>query len=651
MSMQSRRRHICVAMIGLAMAPWAPAAFSAPTAEPGYVAVAADRGFQGNEEIRDAFEAFAAGRNAELVFVTDARTKDTLDHALERLFGRGADRALVLPVFISASDPQWVRAKGYLANQSLQLEWARPFGESYLAVEALAERLRAIRDRAKTRLVVAGFGADGPETRKLLERDWQRITDFAAETLGFSRTDAVVWDDGKMPDREAKRAESRRTLAQSAPSGERTVVVPFHFGRRLDGMMAFEADLRRALPAGAELLAPAPSPESWLATWMTREGNRHATLEPREVGVILLAHGSDYHWNETMREAVRPLEARHPVEYVFSMADQRLIERAVRRLERRGARAAVIVRVFGLVSSFREQIERMIGTDIEGGSAARTDSHGEHGHAGSAAAPRIRSTLVMATAGGLEADPLFAAALLDRARALSRDPTRETVILTAHGAGPEDKNEQWLAILDRLCEQIKAGGVPFRDVRYATWREDWPDKRDPWVAKVRSMVAEAERDGGRALVIPARTNGRGPEQRFLEGLTFDLGEGFAPHPLFLRWVEEQVEAGRAVLRQAGLAQTLAKGHEPPRYAGHFRLRGAASGPVHDTLNWEGIELDETRKKHLGIVDCFLSKNEVSTKPGQFQLQYPAPLGLADHDSVRNPVIHLLHGLDFAVGAR
>ncbi|MBI2315801.1 MAG: hypothetical protein HYU75_01860 [Betaproteobacteria bacterium] len=68
------------------------------------------------------------------------------------------------------------------------------------------------------------------------------------------------------------------------------------------------------------------------------------------------------------------------------------------------------------------------------------------------------------------------------------------------------------------------------------------------------MVMEAGRDGGRALVIPARTNGRGPEQAFLEGLTFDLGEGFAPHPLFLRWVEAQVEAGTSVLRETRSAR-------------------------------------------------------------------------------------------------
>ena len=291
---------------------------------------------------------------------------------------------------------------------------------------------------------------------------------------------------------------------------------------------------------------------------MSREANRHAALEDRALGVILIAHGADFHWNETFRQAVRPLEARHPVEYVFSMADQPLIERAVRKLGGRGVRAAVIVRVFGLASSHKVDVERMIGADIEAGSAGAVKfvhddhaGHAHHGHRASASpAPRIRSPLAIVTVGGVDAHPLFAAALLDRARALSRDPRSETVILTAHGAGEEDKNQQWLGVLAQLASHMKAQGAPFRTIRYATWREDWPGKREPWVARVRSMVEEASRHG-RAVVIPARTNGRGPESRYLEGLDYALGEGFAPHPLFLRWFEEQVQAGAAMLRAKG----------------------------------------------------------------------------------------------------
>ncbi|MGQ0545134.1 MAG: sirohydrochlorin chelatase [Betaproteobacteria bacterium] len=530
------------------------AAVSAQQApEPGFLAVAADRGFQGNEEIRDAFDVFAAGRNAELVFATDARTRVMVEAALARLKARGAGRVVVLPAFLSSADPAFGLVRQSLASPAIPVSVARPFGESYLAVEALAGRLRASGDPEGVRLIVAGYGARDPGTRKLLEQDGQRLAEQAAAGFGFESVQALVWYDGRAPQRESRHAEARRALADAARGARRTLVVPFHLGRRLDGMMSYEAELRAALPAGAELAERGPGPEALLSVWMQREAARHRALEPRDLGVIVLAHGSDFHWNETMREAVRPLEARHPVEYVFSMADQPLVERAVHQLERRGARAAVIVRVFGLASSFKADVERMIGADIEGGAAPaakRVHAHEHHSGHGAGArlpAPRIRSALPIATVGGVEAHPLFAAALLERARSLSRDPKSETVILVAHGTTEDARNEHWLGILEQLAAQMRASSTPFRAIRYATWREDWADKREPWIARVRGLVAEASRDG-RALVIPARTNGRGPEARFLDGLEFQLGEGFAPHPLFLRWVEEQVQAGAAALK-------------------------------------------------------------------------------------------------------
>jgi sirohydrochlorin ferrochelatase len=544
----------------------------AAASDTAYLAVAADRGFQGNEEIRDALDGFAAGRPAELVIATDDRTKGTLDAAVSRLAAGGAKRLVVLPVFMSGADAKWQQVKTMLARGALPAEFARPFGDSYFAVEALADQLRGVHHPQQARVVVVGYTTDaGAAARRTLAQDWQRIAQKASEGFGFARVQAVVWTDARTGDREALRAASRKALQDAAAGGDgRVVVVPFHFGRRLDGVMSFDAELKGELPKGAELLQSRRGPEQWLATWMAREANRHAALATGELGVILLAHGSDYHWNETMRQAVAPLEARYPMEYVFSMADQPLVERAVRRLEKRGARAAVIVRVFGLESSFKGDVERMIGSDVEsaaapaaghshgghgGGHAGHGDDHGHGGHDAAFPPARINTPLALATVGGVEAAPLFAATLLERARALSREPRKETVILVAHGTGSDQRNQQWVGILEQLAAQMKAapGAPAFRAIRYATWREDWPDKRAPWIQRVRDMVQEAGKDGGRAIVIPARTNGTGPERRFLEGLSFELGEGFAPHPLFTRWFEQQVQAGAAALASPATA--------------------------------------------------------------------------------------------------
>jgi hypothetical protein len=60
------------------------------------------------------------------------------------------------------------------------------------------------------------------------------------------------------------------------------------------------------------------------------------------------------------------------------MADQPMIERAIHKLEQRGAKAAIIVRLFALSDSFRRPVERMAGADIEGVGAGGA---GGHGHA------------------------------------------------------------------------------------------------------------------------------------------------------------------------------------------------------------------------------------------------------------------------------
>lgn len=554
-----------------------------PGQEVGFLVVAPDRGFAGNEETRDAFDAFAAGRNAALAFVTDERTGGNLQAALQALARSGARRAVALPLFLSKADPRYALAAKLLSARierpaadgketsgaapalPVPVSLAPPFGESYLAVEMLADRFRIVREAGGRRVVVVGYGARGADSRKRMEADWQRIAERAADGFEFESVRVVVWHDRAATDE----TQAGQSLAEAAAGGDRVIVVPFHFGRKLDGMMSFDAELKRVLPAGAELLEAAAEPHPAVAAWMSREAHRHLALRPQDIGVVLLAHGADYHWNETMRQAVRPLAERYQIEFVFSMADQPLIERAVRRLERRGARAIVIVRVFGLASAFRESIERMIGFDVEQGPsggpvhAARPGSHGHdhggdgHGHAHGdprlAAGPpaRIRAAVPIASVGGLEADPLFATALLDRARALSKEPKRETVILVAHGSGDDGKNEHWLKTLETLAGHLRSsGGDRFRAIRVATWREDWPDKRAPWVSAVREMVREATSEGGRAIVIPARTNAQGPEREFLAGLDFSLGEGFAPHPLFAQWVDKQVRQGIAEIAAA-----------------------------------------------------------------------------------------------------
>lgn len=558
-----------------------PPAEARASAAPGYLVLAPDRGFMGNQETLAIFDRFAQAHDARLVIVTDARTEARIASAVGVLAAAGASEIVALPFFLSEDDPDLALVREQLGRVTrAPVRWSRAYGDSYLAVEALAARLRAVEAPARTRVIVAGYGATDEASRRALEEDLQRLADAAARGLGLKAVRALVFYDTQAADQDARRRELAAAFADEAGLLGRVAVVPFELGPKLDSMMSFSGYLGDHLtPRMALLAGDAAEPEA-VGAWLEREATRAAPLAREDLGVVVLAHGADHEWNEAMRQAVAPLEARYKVEYAFSMADQPVIEGAIRRLEARGARAIVIVRVFGLAASFRSSIDRMVGLDVEqavglhgaghhgGGHALGghdPGSHG-HGHGGGAPGPRIHTRALVTSVGGVEDDPLFAEALLDRARALSKDPGKETVILVAHGYGDDRLNAHWRGVLDSLAVRMREGGSSFRAIHVGTWREDWDDKRPAEVEAIRGLVQGATADGGRALVIPARTTGTGPEKRLLEGLTFELGSGFAPSPQFTAWMERQVEEGARALGVDSV--TTAAPVSPHDHAGH-----------------------------------------------------------------------------------
>ncbi len=269
-----------------------------------------------------------------------------------------------------------------------------------------------------------------------------------------------------------------------------------------------------------------------------------------EIGVVFMPHGADSSWNAAMQNALAPLSEHYTTADAYSMADTDKVEAALRELEAKGMRAAVIVRIFSLESSFRTATEYMIGLGPDRDHANHTTHARSGGPGGHHMTPprRIDTPLALVTTGGMEAHPLLGEAMADRVRALSTHPEKETVILTGHGAATDADDAHWMDNLATLARIIREDtGLPFRDIRMGTWREDWPEKRDSSVARIRRLVEEAGQNGGTALVIPVRTIGQGPEDRWLEGLDYRLGEGFAPHPAFVKWVASEIEEGVAEL--------------------------------------------------------------------------------------------------------
>lgn len=583
----------------------APAETAAPEAAAsedgtGFLALAPDRGFSGDGETMAAFEGFGKDYTAELAFVTGEDFEGNVHEALGKLEARNVNKIWVVPFFLSSSDSKYKNGiealKTYKGNAEILI--AEDFGQSYLAEEILVERASALSmNPSGETLVVVGSGANDAESRQAIKADLERITAGANKGLGFGNTAVVVlytWEADDALKGEGM-ADLQKTIAESTKNGGRAVVVPFNLAMKLTGIMSewsmVQGGLARypgAVHDGKDVL-----PHEYVTLWLRKSANERLPLEDGEIGVIYMPHGSDYNWNRAMSTAIDGLRDKYMFEDAFSMSEIDVVEPAVRRLEERGAKGIVVLRVFSLESSFRKGTEQMLGLTGEeasgygqqaaaghggghgsgnahggghgsgsphggghgagqaaaahGGHGGGHGGHGGHGHGGSS---RIASDTVFVTLGGIEAHPLLAEAMADRAKELSLDPSKETVILLSHGTDDEHSNDYWMNNLKTIADYIQSdSSVKYRDVKYYTWREDWPDKREKSVKVIRGMVEEASVDGGTAIVIPVRTTGEGHERKYLEGLEYKLGSGFAPHPNYIKWVEEKIEEGIAELRQ------------------------------------------------------------------------------------------------------
>lgn len=278
------------------------------------------------------------------------------------------------------------------------------------------------------------------------------------------------------------------------------------------------------------------------------------------VGVLVMAHGGDPAWNKVVEEAVEPLRAAYPTALAYGMADAQSLQDAVFDLEKRGVTRIAVVRLFLSGESFLERTEKILG--IKPGAGPKpTIAHPDHAH--HAEPPKdgvhggghahhmdpdlmplwkvvTKSTFAVSRQGLLEAG-LGPVIMAKRAKALSRDAKRESVLLVAHGVGDEKADARWRAAMAPAVEAVRAT-APFRAVAGVTLRDDWPEAHAKAVAEIRAFVAAAKKDGGDALVVPYRLYGFGPQAGSLEGLDIRTDDkGLLPDPAVGVWLKDEAD--------------------------------------------------------------------------------------------------------------
>lgn len=284
-----------------------------------------------------------------------------------------------------------------------------------------------------------------------------------------------------------------------------------------------------------------------------------------DFGVLIMAHGGTPHWNQGVLDTTAALAKTHNLEVAFGMADAVSLQDAVTKLEERGAKRIAVVRLFISGESWYERTQQILGM-VEGAPMREIiqnheDSHSTHTMAETDHALTETPTMthsmefwkIDSTARFALSKPGLAQAhemgdvLLTRASALSENPAREDVLILAHGPGDDAENERWLEYINARADVIRAAHQ-FRNVKVATLREDWEEKRIGAEQEVQEFVVNATATNGTAIVIPYRVHGFGPYADVLEGLDYRADEkGLIPHEGVTQWIAAQIEQLRSEL--------------------------------------------------------------------------------------------------------
>ncbi|WP_310551218.1 sirohydrochlorin chelatase [Paenibacillus glufosinatiresistens] len=248
----------------------------------------------------------------------------------------------------------------------------------------------------------------------------------------------------------------------------------------------------------------------------------NASVRP---GVLVISHGSrDLSWVSIVEEAVAgALKGRKlPAAVSFlELVAGRSIQDGVSDLEHRGVTDILVIPLFvSSGSTHVDEIAYALGVKPEPG--RETDLE------------RFEVSARIHYGDPVDDDPIIAEMVWDKARELSEEPERETVLLIGHGSVHDGFRERWQRGMASLADRVRAeSGVSSAD--YALLNpNDVRDKVEYWNGQGhRVLVAPIFLSEGyfTKTVIPSR----------LEGLDYRYsGRTLLPHPRLADWVESQI---------------------------------------------------------------------------------------------------------------
>ena len=510
----------------------------------GFLVIAPDRGFVGNNETNSIFKNFNKDYLAEIVYVgrkydgLSSNYSEYIQEALTRFDNNSVSNIVILPLFLSKYNHilKEIRKNISAYQFSGKIYLNETISESYLSAQILLDHINKLsKNPSKERIVILGRGAVDKKSEILMKGELEKLSDYVKERHSFKSIQTGIYYSYNSQEklREIKDREVDEIVIHTAAKKGKTLVVPFFIGPKYSNMMSLThffdrkfADIDLIHNSDEILLHP-----NYLH-WMKKTANSYLPVSSEEtIGIVIMPHGATKPYNDAVEKTIEPLKLKYKVEMAYGMGDSVTIQKAVYKLEKQGIKKIVFVRMYPTSNQLKEKTDYILGLSDK--IPLQWDG---------LIPSQIRNSAIINTFGGYEEDNLIAGIFLERIKEFSKKPEEETIILLAHG-GSNDKAE--ILRKKRMKKHIdwlqKQFSQPFKKIIGLALREDWPEKRENALSEIKKIIKEGNK-GGKVIVISNRLYGSGPYQHYLKGLNFKMNsKGLAPHPNLTNWLEKGIE--------------------------------------------------------------------------------------------------------------
>ena len=519
--------------------------FKAQKPKTGFLVLAPDRGFIGNNETLSVFQKFKKEYVAKIVFIgrkydgLDSNYSEYIQKALSGFDALSVSKIVIIPLFLSEYNHILQEVKKNLPAYKFkgQVHWNETMSESYLTGQILLDRVKKISSNPSQEiLVILGRGALDEKSEKLMTKELEELSDYIKQRKVFKSIQTGIYYSynakGKL--RTTKDNEVDDMVIHTAAKKGNTLVIPFFIGPKYSNMMSLTHFFDRRF----QDIDIIHNPEEILLhpnilLWMKKTANKYMPLYSNEpIGVVIMPHGATQPYNDAIEKTIEPLKSKYKVEMAYGMGDALTIQNAVSKLENKGIKKIVFVRMYPRSDQLKEKTDYILGLSEK--IPEQWDG---------LIPPQIRNSSIINTFGGYEEDNLIAGIFLERIKEISKKPSEETIILLAHGSSDDQaeilrKNK----MKDHIDWIQKQFNPTFKNIKGVSLREDWPEKREKALNEIVNIIEEGNKRG-KVIVISNRLYGSGPYKHFLKGLNFEMNsKGLAPHPNLTRWLEKGIKS-------------------------------------------------------------------------------------------------------------